>query len=87
VRTLKCVVCTKPPLSGPQQVVDYVGRYAHRVAISNHRLVNIEDAHVKFNWKDYRDNPQQKTMTLSAEEFMRRFLLHVLPSGFHRISY
>jgi hypothetical protein len=87
VRKLKWVVHAKPPFAGPQQVVDYVGRYTHRVAISNHRLVDIEDAHVKFNWKDYRDNQQQKTMTLSAEEFIRRFLLHVLPSGFHRIRY
>jgi hypothetical protein len=68
-------------------VVDYVGRYTHRVAISNHRLVDIEDGQVKFNWRDYRDNNQQKTMTLSADEFIRRFLLHVLPSGFHRIRY
>jgi len=87
VRNVKWVVYAKPPFAGPQQVVDYVGRYTHRVAISNHRLVDIEDAHVKLHWKDYRDNHQQKTMTLFAEEFMRRFLLHVLPSGFHRIRY
>jgi hypothetical protein len=87
VRHVKWVVYAKPPFAGPQQVVDYVGRYTHRVAISNHRLVNIEDGQVKFNWRDYRDNNQQKTMTLSADEFIRRFLLHVLPSGFHRIRY
>jgi len=81
------VVYAKPPFAGPQQVVDYVGRYTHRVAISNHRLVEIEDGQVKFHWRDYRDNNQQKTMTLSAEEFIRRFLLHVLPRGFHRIRY
>src|SRR6266850_3462524 len=66
---------------------NYVGRYTHRGAISNHRIVDIEDGQVKFNWRDYRDNNQQKTMTLSAEEFIRRFLLHVLPRGFHRIRY
>jgi hypothetical protein len=87
VRHVKWVVYAKPPFAGPQQVVDYVGRYTHRVAISNHRLVDIEGGHVKFNWRDYRDNNQQKTMTLSADEFIRRFLLHVLPSGFHRIRY
>jgi Putative transposase/Transposase zinc-binding domain len=87
VRTQEWVVYAKPPFAGPQQVVDYVGRYTHRVAISNHRIVDIEDGQVKFNWRDYRDNNQQKTMPLSAEEFIRRFLLHVLPSGFHRIRY
>jgi hypothetical protein len=81
------VVYAKPPFAGPQQVVDYVGRYTHRVAISNHRLVEIENGQVKFHWRDYRDNNQQKTMILSAEEFIRRFLLHVLPRGFHRIRY
>jgi hypothetical protein len=87
VRHAKWVVYAKAPFAGPQQVVDYVGRYTHRIAISNHRIVDIEDGQVKFNWRDYRDNNQQKTMTLSAEEFIRRFLLHVLPSGFHRIRY
>ncbi len=75
------------PLLGPQQVLDYVGRYTHRVAISNNRLLDIEDGQVRFQWKDYRDNSQQKTMTLSAEEFIRRFLLHALPDGFQRIRY
>ncbi|MGB2890893.1 MAG: transposase, partial [Candidatus Acidiferrales bacterium] len=87
VRDLEWVVYAKPPFAGPQQVVDYVGRYTHRVAISNHRIVDIEVGRVKFKWRDYRDNNQQKTMTLSADEFIRRFLLHVLPSGFHRIRY
>src|SRR5882724_12100960 len=87
LRNLKWVVYAKAPFAGPQQVVDYVGRYTHRVAISNHRIADIKDGQVKFNWRDYRDNNQQKIMTLSAEEFMRRFLLHVLPSGFHRIRY
>jgi hypothetical protein len=87
MRNLEWVVYAKPPFAGPQQVVDYVGRYTHRVAISNHRLVDIEEGQVKFKWRDYRDNNQQKTMTLSADEFIRRFLLHVLPSRFHRIRY
>jgi Putative transposase/Transposase zinc-binding domain len=87
VRHVKWVVYAKPPFAGPQQVVDYVGRYTRRVAISNHRLVDIEDGQVKFNWRDYRDNNQQKTMTLTVDEFIRRFLLHILPSGFHRIRY
>ena len=81
------VVFAKPPFAGPQQVLDYVGRYTHRVAISNNRLLDIEDDQVRFQWKDYRDNDRQKTMTLSAEEFIRRFLIHVLPDGFQRIRY
>lgn len=81
------VVYAKPPFAGPEKVLDYVGRYTHRVAISNNRLLDIEDGQVRFGYKDYRDHSQQKTMTLSAEEFIRRFLLHVLPRGFHRIRY
>jgi len=87
VRNSEWVVYAKPPFAGPQQVVDYVGRYTHRVAISNHRIVDIEGGEVKFTWRDYRDNNQQKTMTLSADQFIGRFLLHVLPSRFHRIRY
>src|SRR5437870_8642223 len=87
VRNAEWVVYAKPPFAGPQQVVDYVGRYTHRVAISNHRIVDIEDGQVRFTWRDYRHNHQQKTMTLSADQFIGRFLLHVLPSGFHRIRY
>ena len=81
------VVYAKRPFAGPQQVLDYVGRYTHRVAISNNRLLDIENDRVRFLWKDYRDNNEQKTMDLSAEEFIRRFLLHVLPDGFQRIRY
>lgn len=81
------VVYAKRPFAGPQQVLDYVGRYTHRVAISNNRLLDIEDDQVRFQWKDYRDGGQIKTMTLSADEFIRRFLLHVLPDGFQRIRY
>jgi hypothetical protein len=81
------VVYAKPPFAGPEKVLDYVGRYTHRVAISNNRLLDIEDGQVSFRYKDYKDRSQQKTMSLSAEEFIRRFLLHVLPRGFHRIRY
>jgi hypothetical protein len=81
------VVYAKQPFAGPQQVLDYVGRYTHRVAISNNRLLDIEGDQVQFKWKDYRDGDQVKTMTLSAEEFIRRFLMHVMPNGFHRIRY
>jgi len=81
------VVYAKAPFAGPKQVLDYVGRYTHRVAISNNRLLSLEDGQVTFRWKDYRDNNAQKTMTLSADEFIRRFLMHVLPSGFQRIRY
>jgi hypothetical protein len=81
------VVYAKRPFAGPQQVLDYVGRYTHRVAISNQRLLDIEDGHVRFKWKDYRHGDQIKTMALDADEFIRRFLMHVLPTGFHRIRY
>jgi hypothetical protein len=81
------VVYTKRPFAGPQQVLDYVGRYTHRVAISNNRLIDIDNSRVKFHWKDYRDNSQIKVMDLEADEFIRRFLLHVLPEGFQRIRY
>ena len=87
LRKAEWVVYAKAPFAGPQQVLDYVGRYTHRVAISNHRLLDIEAGQVRFQWKDYRDKGQQKAMTLSAEEFIRRFLLHALPDGFQRIRY
>jgi len=87
LRHTKWVVYAKPPFAGPQQVLDYVGRYTHRVAISNNRLLDIDNDQVQFRYKDYRDGSQQKIMTLRAHEFIRRFLLHVLPDGFHRIRY
>jgi hypothetical protein len=87
LRDKEWVVYAKAPFAGPQQVLDYVGRYTHRVAISNNRLLNIEDGKVAFRWKDYRDNSAKKTMTLEADEFIRRFLLHVLPQGLQRIRY
>ena len=86
-RKTEWVVYAKPPFAGPQQVLDYVGRYTHRVALSNNRLLDIAAGKVRFQWKDYRDKGQQKTMTLSAEEFIRRFLLHALPDGLQRIRY
>jgi hypothetical protein len=85
-RDTEWVVYAKRPFAGPAQVLDYVGRYTHRVAISNNRLVSIEGDRVRFRWKDYRDN-QQKIMSLQAGEFIRCFLIHVLPDGFHRIRY
>jgi len=87
IRKLAWVVYAKKPFGGPTQVVEYLGRYSHRVAISNNRLVGVHDGKVRFRWKDYRDANQQKVMTLSAEEFIRRFLLHVLPRGFQRLRH
>jgi hypothetical protein len=86
-RKAEWVVYAKRPFAGPEQVLDYVGRYTHRVAISNNRILDVEDGKVRFRWKDYRHDNQQKTMTLSADEFIRRFLIHVLPSGFQHIRY
>ena len=87
LREPEWVVYAKRPFAGPEQVLDYVGRYTHRVAISNNRLLDIAEAKVTFRYKDYRHDAQQKTMTLEAKEFIRRFLLHVLPEGFQRIRY
>ena len=87
MKTTEWVVYAKRPFAGPQQVLDYVGRYTHRVAISNNRLLDMENDQVRFQWKDYRHGDKVKTMTLSADEFIRRFLLHVLPEGFQRIRY
>jgi hypothetical protein len=78
-------VYAKPPFGGPEQVLAYLGRYTHRVAISNHRLLNLENGKVTFSWKDYARGNQQQAMTLSTDEFIRRFLLHVLPRGFQRL--
>jgi hypothetical protein len=87
LREKEWVVYAKAPFAGPEQVLDYVGRYTHRVAISNSRLLDIDDGKVTFRYKDYRDDNLQKTMTLEADEFIRRFLLHVLPLGLQRIRY
>ena len=81
------VVYAKPPFGGPQYVLHYLARYTHRVAISNHRLVAFADGKVTFRWKDYANSSKQRLMTLTAEEFLRRFLQHVLPPGFVRIRF
>ncbi len=79
------IVYLKPPFGGPQFVLQYLGRYTHRVAISNHRLVSFADGKVTFRWRDSAHNNEQKLLTLSLDEFLRRFLLHLLPEGFVRI--
>lgn len=85
MRRTDWVVYAKKPFGGPAQVLAYLGRYTHRVAIANSRLVALDETHVAFTWKDYRSDSATKVMRLKAEEFIRRFLLHVLPDGFHRI--
>ena len=93
LRRCEWVVYAKRPFAGPQAVLAYLSRYTHRVAISNSRLLAMDDRGITFRWKDYRvkngtpGKTRHKTMTLSADEFMRRFLLHVLPGGFHRIRH
>ena len=89
LRNLEWVVYAKEPFAGPEPVLRYLSRYTHRVAISNRRLVATDDGGVAFRWKDYRlDGPNRwKTMTLDPFEFIRRFLMHVLPKGFHRIRH
>jgi hypothetical protein len=81
------VVYTKPPFGGPEQALRYLSRYTHRVAISNHRILNIVDGNVTFRWRDYAHGNKKKKMTLPACEFLRRFLVHVLPPGFVRIRH
>jgi hypothetical protein len=81
------VVYAKPPFGSPSHVLHYLARYTHRVAISNHRLVAVTDNAVSFRWKDYRHGSQIRTLTLEVDEFLRRFLLHVLPKRFVRIRY
>jgi len=89
LRHIEWVVYAKRPFAGPEAVLAYLSRYTHRVAISNSRLLALDERGVTFRWKDYRakGRTRYKTMTLPAEEFMRRFLLHVLPPGFHRIRH
>jgi hypothetical protein len=81
------VVYAKPPFGSPAHVLHYLARYTHRVAISNHRLVNVTDDTVSFRWKDYRHGSRVRTLTLDVDEFLRRFLQHVLPKRFVRIRY
>jgi Putative transposase/Transposase zinc-binding domain len=86
-RHIDWIVYCKKPFGGPAQVLAYLGRYTHRVAIANNRIQTCGDDHVAFAWKDYRDRGAVKTMRLTPDEFIRRFLLHVLPDGFHRIRH
>jgi hypothetical protein len=81
------VVYCKPPFKGPETVIEYLGRYTHRVAISNRRIIGMEDGKVSFFWKDYADGSKKKVLTLTASEFIRRFLLHVLPDRFVKIRH
>ena len=81
------IVYAKRPFAGPQQVLDYLGRYTHRVAISNHRILSVGDGHVIFSYRDRRDHNRSKQMSLDGQEFIRRFLLHVLPPGFMKIRH
>jgi len=87
LRRVEWVVYAKPPFGGPAQVLAYLGRYTHRVAIANSRLLDVTDQEVAFRWRDYRHHGKAKVMTLDADEFIRRFLLHTLPDGFHRIRH
>ena len=87
LRKSKWVVYAKPPFGGPERVLEYLGRYTHRVAISNRRLLAMEDGQVSFSWKDYRDGGKDKVMTVAAGEFIRLFLQHSLPPGLQRIRY
>jgi len=87
LRAVDWIVYAKRPFAGPEQVLDYLGRYTHRVALSNDRLVDHRDGRVQFRWKDYADHDRVKVMTLDADEFLRRFLLHVVPRGFMRIRH
>jgi hypothetical protein len=87
LRAAPWVVYAKRPFGGPAHVLQYLGRYTHRVAISNARLVDLHDGTVRFRYKDYADGDRPKVMALSAQEFLRRFLLHVVPRGFVRIRY
>jgi hypothetical protein len=83
----KWVVYAKRPFGGPEHVLRYLGNYTHRIAISNHRLVELADGQVSFRWRDSAHNNKKSVMTLRVEEFLRRFFLHVLPSGFVRIRH
>ena len=86
-RRIDWIVYAKKPFAGPEQVLRYLARYTHRIAISNRRIISVDDTSVGFTWKDYRDGGKQKCMTLDAHEFIRRFLLHVLPDCFQRIRH
>ena len=86
LRSTNWVVYAKEPFAGPEQVIEYLGRYTHKVAIGNHRLVKVDESGVTFRWRDYRDN-REKVMTLKGAEFLRRFCQHILPPRFVRIRH
>jgi hypothetical protein len=87
LRRIEWVVYAKRPFAGPAAVFSYLGHYTHRVAIANSRLIALTGGQVSFRWRDYRHHQKNKVMTLAADEFIRRFLLHALPDGFHRIRH
>jgi hypothetical protein len=87
LRAVNWIVYAKRPFAGPEQVLSYLGRYTHRVALSNDRLLEYRHGHVRFRWKDYADDNRVKVLTLQADDFLRRFLLHVVPRGFMRIRH
>ncbi|NOR53624.1 MAG: IS91 family transposase, partial [Candidatus Aminicenantes bacterium] len=84
---MEWVVYAKPPFKDPETLLDYLGRYTHRIAIGNHRILKMEDGEVFFRWRDYADGNKKKIMRLDASEFTRRFMLHVLPEKFVKIRY
>jgi hypothetical protein len=87
LRRTEWIVYAKAPFAGPEQALAYLSRYTHRIAISNRRLVALDDSHVAFTWRDYARGRAQKIMRLDTHEFVRRFLLHVLPDGFQRVRH
>jgi hypothetical protein len=87
LRRIEWIVYAKRPFAGPEQLLAYLSRHTHRIAISNRRLVALDDSQVAFTWRDYARGRAQKIMRLDAHEFLRRFLLHVLPDGFQRIRH
>ena len=87
LRSHDWVVYTKPPFAGAAHVLAYLARYTHKIAIANHRLVDFDGEHVRFRWRDYADGNRRKTMCLHADDFVRRFLSHVLPRGFTRLRH
>jgi hypothetical protein len=84
---MEWVVYSKPPFKDAETLIDYLGRYTHRIAIGNHRILKMEDGQVFFSWRDYADGNKKKIMKLEASEFIRRFLLHVLPEKFVKLRY
>ena len=87
LRPIRWVVYPKPGPGGPEQVLDYFGRYTHKVAISDHRIVSLRDGHVTYTWRDRAHHNHLERDVLPIEEFIRRFLYHILPDGFHKIRY